>query len=54
MVLYHVVGFWNGFFDALIYLNDESKYPLQLVLRTIPETDNMIQHHYSQDGLGQR
>ena len=27
MVLYHVVGFWNGFFDALIYLNDESKYP---------------------------
>ncbi|ADO56685.1 MULTISPECIES: carbohydrate ABC transporter permease [Paenibacillus] len=35
MVLYHVVGFWNGFFDALIYLNDESKYPLQLVLRNI-------------------
>ncbi|PNQ80679.1 MULTISPECIES: carbohydrate ABC transporter permease [unclassified Paenibacillus] len=35
MVLYHVVGFWNGFFDALIYLNDENKYPLQLVLRNI-------------------
>ncbi|MFS0868703.1 carbohydrate ABC transporter permease [Paenibacillus xylanilyticus] len=35
MVLYHVVGFWNGFFDALIYMNDESKYPLQLVLRNI-------------------
>ncbi|MGU3470731.1 carbohydrate ABC transporter permease [Paenibacillus sp. D51F] len=35
MVLYHVVGFWNGFFDALIYLNDETKYPLQLVLRNI-------------------
>ncbi|KAF6655178.1 carbohydrate ABC transporter permease [Paenibacillus polymyxa] len=35
MVLYHVVGFWNGFFDALIYLNDERKYPLQLVLRNI-------------------
>ncbi|GGF99157.1 sugar ABC transporter permease [Paenibacillus albidus] len=35
MVLYHVVGFWNGFFDALIYLNDEHKYPLQLVLRNI-------------------
>ncbi|MFI2858089.1 carbohydrate ABC transporter permease [Paenibacillus sp. JSM ZJ436] len=35
MVLYHVVGFWNGFFDAMIYLNDESKYPLQLVLRNI-------------------
>ncbi|WP_337098394.1 carbohydrate ABC transporter permease [Paenibacillus sp. YIM B09110] len=35
MVLYHVVGFWNGFFDAMIYLNEESKYPLQLVLRNI-------------------
>ncbi|WNQ10569.1 carbohydrate ABC transporter permease [Paenibacillus aurantius] len=35
MVLYHVVGFWNGFFDALIYLSDQAKYPLQLVLRNI-------------------
>ncbi|MEK3884031.1 carbohydrate ABC transporter permease [Paenibacillus sp. PL2-23] len=35
MVLYHVVGFWNGFFDAMIYLNEEAKYPLQLVLRNI-------------------
>jgi len=35
MVLYHVVGFWNGFFDALIYLSDDHKYPLQLVLRNI-------------------
>ncbi|XEC93555.1 carbohydrate ABC transporter permease [Paenibacillus tarimensis] len=35
MVLFHVVAFWNGFFDALIYLNEEAKYPLQLVLRNI-------------------
>lgn len=35
MVLYHVVAFWNGFFDALIYLSDGGKYPLQLVLRNI-------------------
>lgn len=35
MVLYHVVGFWNGFFDAMIYLNEETKFPLQLVLRNI-------------------
>jgi len=35
MALFHIVGFWNGFFDALIYLNHESKYPLQLVLRNI-------------------
>ncbi len=35
MVMIHVVGNWNAFFDALIYLNDDSKYPLQLVLRNI-------------------
>lgn len=35
MVLYHIVGFWNGFFDAMIYLNEETKFPLQLVLRNI-------------------
>jgi putative aldouronate transport system permease protein len=35
MVMIHMVGNWNAFFDALIYLNDDSKYPLQLVLRNI-------------------
>lgn len=35
MLMIHVVGNWNSFFDALIYLNDDTKYPLQLVLRNI-------------------
>lgn len=35
MVMVHLVANWNAFFDALIYLNDSSKYPLQLVLRNI-------------------
>ncbi|PVZ55970.1 carbohydrate ABC transporter permease [Arthrobacter sp. H-02-3] len=35
MVMIHVVAQWNSFFDALIFLNDDSKYPLQLVLRNI-------------------
>ena len=35
MIMVHVVANWNSFFDALIFLNDESKYPLQLVLRNI-------------------
>ncbi|MCK9793253.1 carbohydrate ABC transporter permease [Isoptericola sp. 4D.3] len=35
MVMIHLVANWNAFFDALIFLDDENKYPLQLVLRNI-------------------
>lgn len=35
MVLFYGVGHWNAFFNALIYLTDEKKYPLQLILREI-------------------
>lgn len=35
MVLYYGIGHWNNYFSALIYLKDEAKYPLQLVLRSI-------------------
>lgn len=35
MVLFYAVGHWNSFFNALIYIRDESMYPLQLVLREI-------------------
>jgi len=44
MVLYYGVANWNGWFNAMIYLNDESKKPLQLVLREIiiqNENDNL-------------
>lgn len=35
MVLYFGVGHWNSYFNAMIYLIDEDKKPLQLVLRRI-------------------
>nr|WP_010272532.1 carbohydrate ABC transporter permease [Paenibacillus senegalensis] len=35
MILFYAVGHWNAFFNALIYLSDQTKYPLQLVLREI-------------------
>ena len=35
LTLYYAVGHWNAYFSALLYLRDASKYPLQLVLRTI-------------------
>lgn len=35
MVLYYGVGHWNSYFSALIYISDQKKFPLQLVLRSI-------------------
>lgn len=34
-MLFYAVGQWNSFFSALIYLTNESLFPLQLVLRQI-------------------
>jgi putative aldouronate transport system permease protein len=31
--LFAIVGMWNNWFSALIYLTDQTKYPVQLVLR---------------------
>ena len=35
MALYYAVGQWNSYFNAMIFLQDETKYPLQLVLKEI-------------------
>jgi len=35
MTLFYAVGHWNSWFNAMIYLQDRSLYPLQLILREI-------------------
>ncbi len=35
IALFAAVASWNSFFNALIYLSDSSKFPLQLILREI-------------------
>lgn len=32
--LFYAVGFWNSFFNALLYINDQTKWPIQLILRS--------------------
>ena len=62
MTLFYGVGHWNAYFDSLIYLNDESKFPLQLYLRQMliqedmsgmsSASDNAISEHLMQiEGL---
>ncbi len=35
LALWQFVGMWNSYFDAMIYLDDTAKQPLQVVLRAI-------------------
>lgn len=35
ITLYYAVGHWNAYFNAMLYLRDRDKYPLQIVLRDI-------------------
>ncbi|MEL3947296.1 carbohydrate ABC transporter permease [Streptomyces sp. LNU-CPARS28] len=32
--LFYAVSYWNAFFNALVYINQSAKWPLQLVLQT--------------------
>ena len=35
LAVYYAAGHWNSYFNALIYLRDQSKQPLQVILREI-------------------
>lgn len=35
MTLFYAVGHWNSYFSAMLYLNEKSKYPVQILLREI-------------------
>lgn len=35
ITLFYCVGHWNAWFNAMIYIRDRSKFPLQLILREI-------------------
>lgn len=35
MILYYGIGHWNSYFNAMIYLEDRTKFPLQMFLREI-------------------
>ncbi|WP_413376406.1 carbohydrate ABC transporter permease [Paenibacillus taichungensis] len=44
-ILFYAVGHWNAFFNAMLYLSDKNKFPLQLILREIliqGQTNDMV------------
>lgn len=49
LVLYYGVAHWNSWFPAMIYLDDKSKEPLQLVLRQILIINDMSDMNIGED-----
>lgn len=47
LILYYGVSHWNSYYNAMVYISDRDKFPLQLVLRSIltknQVPNNMIQ-----------
>lgn len=43
LILFYGVGHWNSWFNAMLYIRERSKYPLQLILREIILLNSMDQ-----------
>lgn len=57
LALFYAVGRWNGYSDALMYMNDKDYYPLQLLLYNILNNINQVevatQEGFSTPGLSE-
>lgn len=42
IALFYAVGYWNSFFNALLYINDSTKWPIQLVLNQYVVQSNSL------------
>lgn len=55
LALFYAVGRWNGFSDALMFMNDRTYYPIQLllynILRAITSIDVVTQEGFTTPGL---
>lgn len=57
LALFYAVGRWNGYSDALMFMNDKDYYPLQLLLYNILNNINQVevatQEGFSTPGLSE-
>lgn len=52
LVIYYAVAHWNGYFNALIYLRDRKRFPLQMFLREILLTNTFATDQNGADLMG--
>ncbi|WP_255363199.1 ABC transporter permease subunit [Cellulosilyticum sp. I15G10I2] len=57
LCLFYAVGRWNGFSDALMYMNKREFYPIQLLLYNILNNVNQVEvamlEGFNQPGLSE-
>ncbi|MFE9396447.1 carbohydrate ABC transporter permease [Streptomyces flavidovirens] len=46
--LFYAVGYWSQWFNAMLYIQDSDKYPLQMILRQL-----VLQHQVPPGAMGQ-
>ena len=51
--MFTIVGYWNTYFSALLYIHDPRKYPFQLVLRELILLISNMENQMQQAGLTQ-
>ncbi len=50
--LFYAVGYWNTYFDALLYIQDPDKYTLQLRLRSLLFGEELNNSGANMEGMG--
>lgn len=50
--LFYAVQYWNGYFDALLYIQEPDKYTLQLRLRSLLFADELNNAGAAAEGVG--
>ena len=50
--LFYAVGYWNTYFDALLYIQDPDKYTLQLRLRSLLFGEELNNSNANLEGIG--
>ncbi|MFC6332670.1 carbohydrate ABC transporter permease [Paenibacillus septentrionalis] len=57
LALFYAVGRWNGYFDALMFMNDRTYFPIQLllynILNSITSVEVATQEGFSSPGLSE-
>ncbi len=56
MILFYGVAHWNAWFDALLFIRDREKFPIQLIMREIlisNSTDSMQSYGDSYNGVSE-